>query len=466
MQEQARWLIANRYEVGEVVGRGGYGMVCRGFDRVAGRTVALKMLSPEAGRDPDVVERMLREQQALVALSGTCAVTAIDLCRLESGAPCLIMEWLDGRDLEQELSEREGRGELGSVEQLLRSLEPLTQTLGRAHELGLVHRDIKPANIFVTSGPEPGTRLLDFGLSRMKSAAPLTQLGMVMGSPSYIAPETWRGNSSALDGRADLFSLAVIVFRWLTGKLPFDAPDLLGKMNAVTTGPRPSVVALRPELSPALDAWMARALAVEPDARFQTAQDFFLAFTAAASGVEPPADASGTRPRVQTEQTTPLPIQGALATAWRTAASLLKRFTGARDSPVPAEPSASTVRPLEPRTPSAAPPPAGAPSRPPSVSPPPIASAPPESSERPSVWLDSSELEDATESVRLPLPEVGDAEPATPAEPQSEPKKSKGKKTGKRKGAAKQTSVAQPNEPKAKASGKKSRGKKRKAKKR
>ncbi len=461
MQEQARWLIANRYEVGEVVGRGGYGMVCRGFDRVAGRTVALKMLSPEAGRDPDVVERMLREQQALVALSGTCAVTAIDLCRLESGAPCLIMEWLDGRDLEQELSEREGRGELGSVEQLLRSLEPLTQTLGRAHELGLVHRDIKPANIFVTRGPEPGTRLLDFGLSRMKSAAPLTQLGMVMGSPSYIAPETWRGNSSALDGRADLFSLAVIVFRWLTGKLPFDAPDLLGKMNAVTTGPRPSVVALRPELSPALDAWMARALAVEPDARFQTAQDFFLAFKAAASGLEPPADASGTRPRVQAEQTvetTPLPIQGALATAWRTAASLLKRFTGVRDSPVPAEPNVSTVRPLEQKAPS--------------ILPLPIASAPPESNERPSVWLDSSELEDATESVRLPIPAVGDAEPtapdaesAAPDEP-AEPQKGKGKKARKRKGAARPASAAKPNEPKAKASGKKSRGKKRKAKKR
>src|SRR5688500_8418663 len=106
MQQQAPWLVAQRYEVGEVVGRGGYGMVCRGLDRETGNPVAIKMLSTEAGRDPDVVERMLREQQALVALRGTCAVSAVDLCRLESGAPCLVMEWLEGRDLEHVLSER------------------------------------------------------------------------------------------------------------------------------------------------------------------------------------------------------------------------------------------------------------------------------------------------------------------------------------------------------------------------
>src|SRR6187551_1231796 len=133
-QPQALWLVGERYFVGAVVGRGGYGMVCRGVDRKTGKPVALKMLSPEAGRDPDVVERMLREQQALVALTGTCAVTAIDLCRLESGAPCLVMEWLEGQDLEQQLSAWEAAGERGSEALLLQLLEPLTRTLQRAHE--------------------------------------------------------------------------------------------------------------------------------------------------------------------------------------------------------------------------------------------------------------------------------------------------------------------------------------------
>src|SRR6188768_3102712 len=135
-QPQALWLVGERYFVGAVVGRGGYGMVCRGVDRKTGQPVALKMLSPEAGRDPDVVERMLREQQALVALTGTCAVTAIDLCRLDTGAPCLVMEWLDGCDLEQQLTRWEEAQQKGSDGQLLHALKPLTETLARAHQIG------------------------------------------------------------------------------------------------------------------------------------------------------------------------------------------------------------------------------------------------------------------------------------------------------------------------------------------
>src|SRR5262245_35399311 len=125
MAESAEWVVAGRYEVGDVAGQGGYGTVRRGRDRKTGKPVALKMLSPEAGRDQGVVERMLREQQALVALSGTCAVTAIDLCRLESGAPCLVMEWLDGHDLEQQLSDWEANGARGANHQLLRLLKPV-----------------------------------------------------------------------------------------------------------------------------------------------------------------------------------------------------------------------------------------------------------------------------------------------------------------------------------------------------
>ena len=158
MQTATRWLAADRYEVGEVVGRGGYGMVCRGFDRKTGCDVALKMLSPEAGRNADAVERMLREQQAMLALSGTCAVTAIDLFRLESGAPCLVMEWLEGVDLEQQLATWEDAKQLGSFEQLRLVVEPIALTLERAHEIGILHRDIKPANVFLTAGPTPSVR--------------------------------------------------------------------------------------------------------------------------------------------------------------------------------------------------------------------------------------------------------------------------------------------------------------------
>jgi serine/threonine-protein kinase len=338
---QANWLVGNRYFVGDVVGRGGYGMVCRGVDRKSGKQVALKMLAPEAGRDRDVVERMLREQQALVALQGTCAVTAIDLCRLESGAPCLVMEWLEGQDLEQQLSAWEGASERGSLEQLLDVVAPITDTLERAHAIGIVHRDIKPANIFLTREAPPGTRLLDFGLASMRSAAPLTEAGMVMGSPSYIAPETWRGNSTALDGRADLYSLSVIVFRWLTGKLPFDAPDLVGKMMAVTRGPRPSAVALRPELPSSVDAWVTRALAIEPKDRFQSGLELRDALAAALKGKPLPKAKAASFPRPKALAD----AQDAFASAFRSATALLKRFTTVQRSDPPPAQAAAQAKP-------------------------------------------------------------------------------------------------------------------------
>lgn len=409
MQQQAPWLVANRYEVGEVVGRGGYGMVCRGLDRKTGQVVALKMLGPEAGRDRDVVERMLREQQALVALSGTCAVTAIDLCRLESGAPCLVMEWLDGQDLEQRLSTWESAGERGPQAQLLSLLKSVTETLERAHGIGIVHRDIKPANIFLTTGASPGARLLDFGLASMKSAAPLTEAGMVMGSPSYIAPETWRGNSAAIDGRADFYSLGVIVFRWLTGSLPFVAPDLVGKMMAVTTGPRPSAVALRPELPTAVDAWVARALAIEPKERFQSGLDFHDSLVAALKGRSlPPAHADSS-----SKWRAVLDGKGAFKAAFTAAAGLLKRFTIARGSdPPPAAPLAPVAPVVTEHEPA------------------------PESStgDRASIWLDSSELEEVAQPEPAPPPPPPRAQAASSkpkAQSKSNPKpgkKSKPKK--------------------------------------
>jgi serine/threonine protein kinase len=398
MLMQQPWLAAERYEVGAVVGRGGYGMVCRGLDRKTGLQVALKMLSPEAGRDPDRVERMLREQQALGALSGTCAVTAIDLCRLDSGAPCLVMEWLDGCDLEHQLARWEEAKQTGSNARLLQTLKPLTETLERAHQIGIVHRDIKPANIFLARNAAGGidARLLDFGLSRMKSAAPLTAVGIVMGSPSYIAPETWRGNSAALDGRADWFALAVIVFRWLTGALPFDAPDLLAKMTAVTSGPRPSAITLRPDLPATVDAWFSRALAVEPADRFQTGGDFYAAFEAALRG-EPwsndSADISGVR-----EVATPAAAQrkNALATAWGKAASLLKRFTNPRDSALPEMPPAPAPAPALALAPTS--------TAPPVVADEAVEEAP--LSENKSIWLDSTELEElVSEPHHEPVPE-------------------------------------------------------------
>jgi serine/threonine-protein kinase len=323
----------------------------------------MKVLSVDAGKDPHQVERMLREQQAMLAMAGTCAVSALDLCRLASGAPCLVMEWLEGRDLESQLTEWEAAGQRQSSAFVLELMRPLTDTLQRAFELGIVHRDIKPGNVFLTAGsavspmPAGAVRLLDFGLSRMRSAAPITAIGMVMGSPSYIPPETWRGNSSLIDHRADLYSLAVIVYRLLAGCLPFETPSLLKKLELVTTGERPSVCALRKDLPGTADDWMRRALAIEPEQRFQSGREFYEALTLALHGspFAPPEEASGVRARASVASELPTENRSVLSLAWERATSLLQRFMGqkgttssaSRPPPASAAPEVSAALTLQ-----------------------------------------------------------------------------------------------------------------------
>src|SRR5450432_13050 len=387
MAEAVPWIVAGRYEVGEIVGRGGYGMVRRAIDRKTGQPVAMKLLSADAGRDPHLVERMLREQQAMVAMTGTCAVSAVDLCRLASGAPCLVMEWLEGRDLERQLSDWETEGQHPSIPLVLELLRPLAGTLQRAHELGIVHRDIKPANVFLTAGATDSAtangavRLLDFGLSRMRTAAPLTAIGMVMGSPSYIPPETWRGNSALIDHRADLYSLAVIVFRMLAGRLPFETPSLLDKLQLVTAGERPSVCALRGDLPSTVYDWMKRALAIEPEQRFQSARDFYDTLTLALSGAPfslAEDELSGVRAKASLAAAQPAENRNVLSVAWERATSLLHRFIGQK-SVQPAEAPVASVAPTEPAVPEE--PQAAAPE----------SAAPP--TDRPSfAWLDDNDV--------------------------------------------------------------------------
>lgn len=343
MSEAPNLVVADRYELKSVVGRGGYGIVYRAFDRRTSKTVAVKVLAPGAARDPSVVERMVREQQAMVALAGTRAVSAIDLCRMDSGALCLVMEWLEGEDLEQHLSRLEGNGERMQALRVLEIVGALADTLGKAHEMGIIHRDLKPANVFLMSNEPGGVRLLDFGLSRMKTAATLTAVGTVMGSPSYIAPETWGGNSKLLDGRADVYSLGVIAFRALGGQVPFRADSLVELLQLVTGAPRPSLRALRPDLPPAIDAWVEQALAVDPDRRFRSAHALYTALSEALGvGIPgeqpaPPADAlRETRERVQQ----------ALESAVQIARDLFKRLTRRSEPPAAkSEPPAAKSEP-------------------------------------------------------------------------------------------------------------------------
>jgi len=271
-------IIARRYELHEVLGQGGHGVVHRATDRRTGQQVAIKLLHPSVATDPEYNVRMLREAQAMAALSGTSAIRVYELGATEDGLLFLVMELLVGKDLSQRLASIEARGHRMDARLLIEYLGPIVDTLEAAHQRGIVHRDLKPSNIFILDGG--GVRLLDFGLCKMMSASSLTMDGMVAGSPSYIAPEVWKGNPRILDHRIDVYSLAAIIFRALAGRVPFDAPSVYEKFQLATTGERPSLHALRPDLPPLVDDWVRIALAIDPAKRFQNVRGMWNALRA------------------------------------------------------------------------------------------------------------------------------------------------------------------------------------------
>jgi len=260
-------VLDDRYELKDVIGRGGHGVVYRAIDRDSGTDVAIKFLHDSIAIDPQYNIRMLREAQVMAALSGTSAIRVFGLNTTPDGALYLVMELLNGRDFDTYLADVEDSGRRLSVYRLFELLDPIVDTLEAAHVRGIVHRDLKPGNIFVLDSG--GARLLDFGLAKVMAAAPLTNSGMVAGSPSYIAPEVWKGNPRALDQRIDVYSLGAIAFRALSGVVPFGGSDILEKLHLVTTAARPSLYQLRTDLPPEVDAWVAEVLAIDPDLRFR-----------------------------------------------------------------------------------------------------------------------------------------------------------------------------------------------------
>ncbi len=260
-------LLEGRYRVQDVIGRGGHGVVYKGWDEEAQREVAIKFLHPEIAADPEYNVRLLREAQACAKLAGTAAIQIYAL-RTDpvTGSLFEVMELLEGRDLEEHLHAWESQGKFVPLEHLTAIFEPIVYTLEQAHGMGIVHRDLKPQNVYLTKNQQ--VKLLDFGLAKMMKASPLTREGMVAGSPSYIAPEVWRGDPRKLDHRIDVYSLGALMFRVIGGQPPFKG-SLIELMQAARGAERPSLRALRKELPPDVDDWVKQALAIQPDHRFQ-----------------------------------------------------------------------------------------------------------------------------------------------------------------------------------------------------
>ena len=271
-----------RYRIEAVLGEGGIGRVYSATHLKLGRRVAIKVLLEEHRERPSVRARFAQEAKTLASLQHPNIVTITDF-GMSDDLPFLVMEQVEGRELNEVLRD-EGMLDPG------RALAIFRQILGGlayAHQEDLVHRDLKPANVLLRQLPDgrEHAELLDFGLAKFitepANAPKLTQVGMVVGTPAYMAPE--QIEPASVDARTDIYSAGVILYELLTGHLPFPSGDTATVLRAHLITPPPSLRESRPEIPTALEAVVLRALQKKPADRFATAQEMLVALEAALS---------------------------------------------------------------------------------------------------------------------------------------------------------------------------------------
>jgi serine/threonine protein kinase len=275
--------LAGKYLIEELIKRGGMGAVYRGKHVLMDKTVAIKVLQPSLAVDDAVVARFSREAKAASRISHPHAVSVTDFGEAETGVVFLVMEYLDGRTL-KEIIRGEGPMPLNRVVEIVRQV---TGALDAAHAQGVVHRDLKSDNIMLsqTNGGD-WAKVLDFGIAKIQQPANVkdadfTAPNVVVGTPQYMSPEQC-SQTQPLDARSDVYSLGVIVYEMLAGRVPFTGESATMIMMQHVQDPPPSVLATRPDLPPAVDKVVTRALAKHPADRFQTAGELFAALSTAA----------------------------------------------------------------------------------------------------------------------------------------------------------------------------------------
>jgi serine/threonine-protein kinase len=258
--------MADRYELEELCGSGGMSSVFRAHDRLLDRYVAIKLLHDRFADDDETVARFRREARTVAQLSHPHVVTVIDRGE-ENGRQFIVFEYVDGENL-KELVGRAGRL---PVRRALELAVAIAEGLAFAHAHGLVHRDVKPQNVLLSSEGE--IKVTDFGIARSLDVEHgVTQTGTVLGTSNYIAPEQARGQP--VTPLTDVYALGVVLWELLAGEVPFPGENFVAVALRHINEPPPSLVALRPEVSPRLAAAVARALAKEPRDRFPSMDAF------------------------------------------------------------------------------------------------------------------------------------------------------------------------------------------------
>jgi len=273
-------VIAGRYRLERLLARGGMGSVWVARHTQLDAVFAIKFITPDASTSSDARVRFEREAKALAQIKSPNIVQVHDY-GIEGDAPFIVMELLNGEDLSSRIK-REGRLSLRATAAILLQL---SKGLQRAHKAGIVHRDLKPGNIFLARQDDDEddiVKILDFGIAKhMGSVEEATRTGVLIGSPHYMAPEQVR-SSKHVDHRADLWAVGVILFRCITGRLPFIGSEIGDLIVRICVDPLPEPSAVAPDLGPEIDRFFQRALERDPEKRFQSVRDLTMEFLMAA----------------------------------------------------------------------------------------------------------------------------------------------------------------------------------------
>lgn len=264
-------IVAEKFRIERVLGEGGMGIVYLAVHCDLEQPVAIKVIREELAQRESLVERMMQEARTAAKFRSEHIGRVLDVGRLPTGAPYLVLEYLEGEDLASHLDER---GTLPCDQAVSLALQ-CCEALAEAHAAGIVHRDIKPDNLFLTTRSDGATilKVLDFGISKSSApAAESIQPEMVIGSPQYMAPEQMRA-TEPVDERADIWSLGVVLYEMLTGRLPFEALTVAATCSRVMHEPHESVSSHRADIPVGVQSVLERCFRKQPRERFATVAD-------------------------------------------------------------------------------------------------------------------------------------------------------------------------------------------------
>ncbi|GHC37145.1 protein kinase domain-containing protein [Streptomyces cinnamoneus] len=262
-----------RYQLRDLLGEGGMASVHLAYDSVLDRHVAIKTLHTELGREASFRERFRREAQSVAKLTHTNIVSVFDTGEDDldgSTMPYIVMEYVEGQPLRSVLDADVAQYGAMPADKALKITADVLAALEVSHEMGLVHRDIKPGNVMMTK--RNVVKVMDFGIARamQSGVTSMTQTGMVVGTPQYLSPEQALGRG--VDARSDLYSVGIMLFELLTGRLPFDADSPLAIAYAHVQEEPVAPSTINRSIPPAVDALVARALKKNPNERFPSAE--------------------------------------------------------------------------------------------------------------------------------------------------------------------------------------------------